>query len=109
MENLNSKVEQFRKAVTERADLYAKKNTNYGDSFSQLFAKLGPVSALVPLWNKLDRITNLVQGGHNDFETVEDSLKDLACYAVMSYLEFKEAHAKKEATSLGRGNANLLD
>lgn len=88
-QNETKNVSEFREIVTEMADLYEKKNANYGNSFSQLFEKLGPVSALVPLWNKLDRATNLIQGGKNDFESVEDTLKDLACYAVMSYIEFK--------------------
>lgn len=92
-ETKNENVSEFRQVVTEMADLYEKKNANYGNSFSQLFEKLGPVSALVPLWNKLDRATNLIQGGKNDFESVEDTLKDLACYAVMSYIEFKNHRA----------------
>lgn len=84
------KVKEFKKVISDMAELYEKKNANYGDSFAELFSKLGPVSALVPLWNKLDRVTNIVKGGHNDFESVEDTLKDLACYAVMAYIEFKD-------------------
>ena len=95
----NENVGEFREVVTEMADLYEKKNANYGNSFSQLFEKLGPVSALVPLWNKLDRATNLIQGGKNDFESVEDTLKDLACYAVMSYIEFKNRRAAAEKSA----------
>lgn len=105
--NENQNVSEFREVVTEMADLYEKKNANYGNSFSQLFEKLGPVSALVPLWNKLDRATNLIQGGKNDFESVEDTLKDLACYAVMSYIEFKnhrEAPAAEKSDAAAKTN-----
>ena len=109
----NENVGEFRKVVTEMADLYEKKNANYGNSFSQLFGKLGPVSALVPLWNKLDRVTNLIQGGKNDFESVEDTLKDLACYAVMSYIEFKHHSgtakaAEKPVPAPAEAKTNLL-
>ena len=70
-------------------DLYEKKNSNYGDSFGRLIDDLGPIAGLVPLHNKLDRITNLIKGGHNDFESVEDTVKDLACYAVMFLIELE--------------------
>lgn len=83
------KVEIFRQIVNEMADLYAKKNENYGNSFGKLYEDLGPIAGLVPLHNKLDRATNLVKGGKNDFESVEDTFKDLACYAIMNIIERK--------------------
>lgn len=83
------KVEQFRTIVNEMADLYAAKNRNYGNSFGKLYEDLGPISGLVPLHNKLDRLTNLITGGINNFESIEDTLKDLACYAVMNLIEYR--------------------
>ena len=83
------KVKMFREIVTEMADLYERKNANYGDSFGQLYDKLGPVSGLVPLHNKIDRATSLVKGGENHFESLEDTFKDLACYAIMNLIEMK--------------------
>ena len=91
------KVQLFRTIVNEMADLYAKKNENYGNSFGQLFETLGPVSGLVPLHNKLDRATNLVRGGKNDFESLEDTFKDLACYAIMNLIEMR--NKKDQETS----------
>ena len=88
------KVIRFREIVNSMADLYEKKNKNYGNSFGELFEKLGPISGLVPLHNKLDRATNLVNGGVNNFESLEDTFKDLACYAVMNLIEM-EAQQKK--------------
>ena len=81
------KVKKFKLIVNHMADLYEKKNSNYGDSVGRLIDELGPIAGLVPLHNKLDRITNLIKGGHNDFESVEDTVKDLACYAVMFLIE----------------------
>lgn len=89
------KVKEFRRIVNEMADLYEKKNANYGDSFGKLYKDLGPIAGLVPLHNKLDRITNLVKGGKNDFESLEDSFKDLACYTVMNILAIMEAEDQK--------------
>jgi len=88
------KVEKFRFIVNRMADLYEKKNSNYGDSFGRLIDDLGPIAGLVPLHNKLDRITNLIKGGHNDFESVEDTVKDLACYAVMFLIELERLDEK---------------
>lgn len=85
------KVAEFRKIVNEMADLYAAKNRNYGNSFGKLYEDLGPISGLVPLHNKLDRLTNLITGGVNNFESIEDTLKDLACYAVMNLIEYRSS------------------
>lgn len=84
------KIDRFHEIVNEMANLYTKKNNNYGDSFGKLFQDLGPIAGLVPLHNKLDRLTNLVRGGQNDFESIEDTLKDLACYAVMNLIAMEE-------------------
>lgn len=88
------KIDRFHEIVNEMANLYAKKNNNYGDSFGKLFQDLGPIAGLVPLHNKLDRLTNLVRGGQNDFESVEDTLKDLACYAVMNLIAMEDKKAE---------------
>lgn len=88
------KVKRFREIVTNMADLYEKKNSNYGDSFGKLYSDLGPVAGLVPLHNKLDRATSLVQGEKNNFESLEDTFKDLACYAIMNLIEMEAEKSK---------------
>ena len=90
------KIDRFHEIVNSMANLYAKKNENYGDSFGQLYKDLGPISGLVPLHNKLDRLTNLIKGGRNDFESIEDTLKDLACYAVMNLIAYEEYKPNQE-------------
>lgn len=84
------KVKKFRQIVDEMACLYEKKNANYGDSFSNLYEELGPVVGLVPLHNKLNRATALVKGASNNFESLEDTFKDLACYAIMNLIAMEE-------------------
>lgn len=90
-----TKIEQFHTIVNDMANLYAKKNANYGDSFSKLYADLGPIAGLVPLHNKLDRLTNLIKGGKNDFESIEDTLIDLANYAIMNVIELRDENEGK--------------
>ena len=89
MITLIDKVKMFKEIVNEMANLYEKKNSNYGDSFGQLYDALGPISGLVPLHNKLDRATSLIKGDKNNFESLEDTFKDLACYAIMNLIEIK--------------------
>lgn len=107
--NIKQKSNRFRSIVNEMADLYEKKNSNYGDSFGQLFEELGPTAGLVPLWNKLHRATSLIKGNKNNFESLEDTFKDLACYAIMNLIEM-EAQRKtdiSEDTNGGAGPAEL--
>jgi len=91
--------ELFKQIVTDMAELYAKKNANYGNSFTKLYEDLGPVAGLVPLHNKLDRATNLVKGGKNDFESLEDTFIDLANYAIMNVIELKRAEKDTATTT----------
>ena len=93
---MQDKVKMFRDIVNGMADLYEMKNANYGDSFGKLFNDLGPTAGLVPLHNKLDRATNLVKGGQNNFESLEDTFKDLACYAIMNLIEMKAKEEPKK-------------
>lgn len=90
MKNYKTDVKRFREITQNLADLYEKKNANYGNSFEKLFKELGPVAGIVPLHNKLDRITNLIKGGKNNFESLEDSLVDLANYAIMNLIELQK-------------------
>ena len=85
------KVKEFRTIVNKMADTYEKKNSNYGDSFGKLFEELGAVSGLVPLYNKLHRATSLINGDENHFESLEDTLIDMACYAIMNVIEMRKA------------------
>ena len=86
-ERMLKKIDRFKEITSQMADLYAKKNRNYGDSFGKLYSDLGPISGLVPLHNKLDRATNLLKGDKNHFESIKDTLIDLANYSIMLYIE----------------------
>lgn len=87
---------EFEKIAKELVDLHTKKNSNYGNSYSKLYDELGEIAALVPLHNKLDRLTNLVKGGQNYFESKEDTLRDLASYAIMMLVEMHRKAGEKD-------------
>lgn len=89
------KNKEFNSIIQNMYNLYIKKNENYGNSFGKLYEDLGPISGLVPLHNKLNRLTSLVKGSKNNFESIEDTLIDLANYAIMNLIELKNSSSKE--------------
>lgn len=81
----------FDSVLDEMKELHAKKNKDYGDAFHKSFVEFGPVAAVVRLNDKMERIKSLIKNGKAEVkdESVLDSLRDLACYAVMLYVELK--------------------
>ena len=93
IELVDDKVEAFTSIVKEMTELYAKKNHDYGNSFDEGCDKIGTGYPLGRLLDKMDRLIACM--GKEDKmqinESIEDTLKDLACYSVMtlSYLKRK--------------------
>jgi len=89
---MENKVYKFKKIASEIGDLYEKKNKDYGDSFGQTFDKLGLLSAITRISDKYNRIVSLATS--NDLqiksETIEDTLKDLAAYSIMTIIALDE-------------------
>lgn len=81
-----NKVERFREIANDLADLYEKKNADYGNSYSQSIEELGEIAGFVPLYHKCNRIKNLLQSENTNFESIEDSALDLASYAIQFYM-----------------------
>ena len=94
VELVDDRVETFSKIVTEMTELYAKKNHDYGNSFDEGCDKIGTGYPLGRLLDKMNRLIACM--GKEDKmqinESIEDTLKDLACYSVMtlSYLRRKK-------------------
>ena len=72
--------------------IYERKNSDYGDSFGKSFTEYGMTMPCIRLEDKLNRIKALTvhnkQQSVND-ESVEDTLLDLANYAIMTLIEMK--------------------
>ena len=68
--------------------LYQKKNADYGDSFAQMRWRYPNVIGM-KLWEKVNRLCNLLDGQSQQVsdESVEDTLMDIANYAVMELTE----------------------
>lgn len=89
--NMNNNVEQFKQIAKEISELYEKKNTAYGNSFGDTYKKLGIISAVTRISDKYNRLCNLATNPNIDSlgESIEDTLKDLAAYAIMTLVELQ--------------------
>ena len=72
-------------------DLYRKKNCDYGDSFAKARREV-PCYTLGKLYDKFSRYMNLTRKGEQTAqvsESIDDTLMDLANYAIMELTERK--------------------
>lgn len=78
--------------------LYLEKNAAYGDSFHQLYEKLGIISAVTQITHKYNRLINMakqlnagqIKADDEVFEeSVKDTLLDLANYSILTYQEIE--------------------
>ena len=77
----------FRDITTRMAEVYVAKNHDYGNSFAKLREKY-PTSILIRLADKLNRLDTLLMGDAAKVdESIDDTLLDLANYAVMELVE----------------------
>lgn len=85
-------VGDFKRIVNDMAKTYEKKNSDYGDSFGISVRKYGNIAALTRMSDKFNRIENLILNGNAQVkdESLIDSLKDLACYCVMTVMAIEE-------------------
>ena len=82
--------EVIKTAADQLGALLVRKNHDYGDSFSQQFAKYGLMSALIRMDDKMRRLETLQSGQQAKVEeSISDTLLDLAGYALLAYLETK--------------------
>lgn len=81
----------FESVLVEMRDLHAKKNKDYGDAFHKSFEEFGVTAGVVRLNDKMERVKSLVKNGKAEVkdESLMDTLKDMASYAVMLYVELK--------------------
>ena len=69
-------------------EIYKKKNADYGDSFSKARKEISTYT-LCKLYDKYERFKQLTITGKNEVkdETIEDTLYDLANYAILELIE----------------------
>lgn len=71
-------------------DLYTKKNRDYGDSMHPLYEEYGLTAFMILFSTKINRIKSLIKCNDKpNYESIEDSLMDLANYAIIAVTELK--------------------
>lgn len=91
-------VKRFRRISQELADLYSRKNEDYGDSFGRSVEKYGFISALTRISDKFNRLESLILAHENakvSDESLDDTLKDLAAYCIMTLVAREQQKEKK--------------
>ena len=78
-------VAEFINETEGLVDLYAKKNNDYGNSFDKGMDNIGMGYGVGRIYDKVGRLVNLTKHPNNQQvnESVDDTLKDLACYSIM--------------------------
>ena len=75
----------FEDLTKEMNQLYESKNRDYGNSFDKTLDEFGVVAGLIRMNDKMNRIKSIYNKDTNvKDESLEDTLIDLANYAVMT-------------------------
>lgn len=99
-----SKIERFKEIVAEMATLYENKNKDYGDSFGKSIKEHGNIAGIVRMEDKFNRLKSLLNSNEKpNYESVSDTLTDLANYAIMMRIELEG----KEGTTKRLLNLNV--
>lgn len=83
-ELVTKEVKDFIDVTGECASLYAKKNHDYGNSFDKGMNAMGMSYGVGRLFDKMNRLVTLMTTpAEVKDESIEDTLKDMACYSIM--------------------------
>lgn len=92
-EKPEERIEAHKKICERLTDVYTRKNHDYGDSFHESFVEEGMAMVRIRLGDKFNRLKTLTRLGKGEVqdESIEDTLLDLANYAIMTVMEMERA------------------
>lgn len=97
--------EQIKKVTNELCEFLIKKNQDYASASFDL----GLVGNCVHIWDKSKRYKNIVIDKQNpNFEKVEDTLRDLAGYAILGLIIFENEKNNLEKNQSNKKKGVLL-
>ena len=98
------RIAQLKYVQVEAAELFRKKNTDYGDAF----ATYGTVGILVRIGDKISRLQSITNKGINlvEDEKLRDTLIDLHNYAAMGIMLLDETNDTDETDELAESFKN---
>lgn len=77
----------FEQLANQLIDTQKRKNADYGNSFDQTLDEFGLVASATRMSDKFNRFKSLMRCGSSarvEDEKIEDTLMDLAAYAIMT-------------------------
>ena len=80
----DNSIERFKSIQQKGLNLYIKKNHDYGDAFSKSLDEDGLLAAKIRLKDKIRRFDALLKSDALVDESIEDTLLDMANYAIMT-------------------------
>ena len=96
----------MKKVQEEGLQLFAKKNKDYGDSFSQF----GPIGVIIRMQDKINRLANITKTNIAlvESESLRDTLIDLHNYSAMAIMLLDEKNIKQVESKNDVGNEKLV-
>lgn len=95
MEEEEVRNKQFEDILGKMNGMFRRKNHDYGNAFHNIFLKRGWDYALGLMENKINRIDSLSDKEPEVVgESIEDSLLDLANYAILTLMEVRRRQSK---------------
>lgn len=73
----------FETLIKETLELLNRKAKDYGGSYDKLRREFGSVAFYIRLYDKLYRLRQIDEHGHQVSETAEDTLKDMLGYVLL--------------------------
>lgn len=80
----------YLREVKNLYSIYIKKNHDYGNSFESLCNEFGIKAAVIRLVDKINRLKSLIKDKAQVNESTEDTVADLANYAIMTLVWLKQ-------------------
>lgn len=83
-EHLTDEAARFAEQAKECIQLYSEKNHDYGNSFEKGMDNIGMSYGVGRIYDKMNRLVTLTkEQAAIKNESIDDTLRDLACYSMM--------------------------
>lgn len=90
---------QFAEEAKQCTKLYSEKNHDYGNSFDKGMDTIGMAYGVGRIYDKVNRLITLTkENSVVKDESIDDTIRDLACYSIMmlKYLKHQRTESMKE-------------
>ena len=93
-------VVQFANEAKQCVELYSRKNHDYGNSFDKGIDNIGMAYGIGRIYDKMNRLITLIKKeAQVKDESIDDTLRDLACYSMMM-LAYRKRQIEKEHSKI---------